>query len=140
MVHLNKSHYQFWLDRYRKKDSWGKKISCWNEIICLNYNPKGGDSIGEIVKFPLLMVMLNMVLKFKPLCLIHLPLNDAYNFSMLKIWQRYFIIYQTRKDWGNYIKERLNTLWKLLTFKIRRVEIFLTYLCLEFKNNQNERS
>jgi hypothetical protein len=53
-----------------------------------------------------------MVLKIKPLCLIHLPLNDAYEFQYAQNLTTKDILLSIKqeKDWGNYIKERLNTL------------------------------
>jgi hypothetical protein len=101
------------LDRYRKRIAEEKRYLAEMKSFCLNYNPKGGDSIGEIVKFPVADGYAEyMVLKIKPLCLIHLPLNDAYEFQYAQNLTTKDILLSIKqeKDWGNYIKERLNTL------------------------------
>jgi hypothetical protein len=50
MVHLNKSHYNFdWTDT-EKRIAEEKRYLAEMKSFCLNYNPKGGDSIE--IKFP----------------------------------------------------------------------------------------
>jgi hypothetical protein len=74
-----------------------------------------------------------MVLKIKPLCLIHLPLNDAYEFQYAQNLTTKDILLSIKQEKiGVIILRKIKHFMKTLTFKIRRVEIFALSL-LEFK-------